>query len=291
MKLAILSGKGGTGKSSIAASIAVMFSKKEKIIAVDCDVDAPNLGLILGGRFKWKRIKTNEKAFLIKEMCVRCGRCYEVCNFGAIKWSVGKKPVFDKMLCDGCGACQLVCDVNAIELRHVFNARIGVGKSRYGFHIVSGQLEMGESGSGKIVSVVKEEAYKIAEREGIENIIIDSSAGIGCPVIASVKDADVGIVVTEPTPSAFEGLKRSSEVLQHFGIPYGIVINKYDINAKVLKGIEMFAKEQDIPVIGKIPYDEDFVKALVELKPIVTYKDSFKQVFEDILDKLSNFNV
>jgi len=292
-KIVILSGKGGVGKSSVVASLAVLLARNRKIIAVDCDVDASNLALVLGLRTdafeSWHPVQTSEKALLVPEKCTHCEKCKSVCNFNAISWDEKKgEPIFNELLCEGCGACQLVCDAGAIELKKVDNAKVGFGRTKYGFYIVSGQLKMGEAGSGKVVSVVKDRAYELAKKEEAEIILIDSAAGIGCPVIASVRDADYGVVVTEPTPSAFSDMKRALSVLNHFGIKYGIIINRYDINTKLTETIEKFANEHDLPILGKIPYDRTFVDALVNLIPIVIYDKKYEKLFSEILAKIVN---
>ncbi|MCD6590908.1 MAG: ATP-binding protein [Candidatus Aenigmarchaeota archaeon] len=289
--ITILSGKGGVGKSSITGSLAVLLSKEKKIIAVDCDVDASNLGLVLGleeNDFEsWEHTETSEKAKLIEDKCVSCRKCLEVCNFSAITWNDEKNlPIFNKFLCEGCGACTLVCPTKAIELVKVKNAKIGIGKTPYGFPIISGQLEMGESGSGKVVTEVKNKAMKIAEREKAEIMLVDSAAGIGCPVIASVNGSDFVIAVTEPTPSALNDLKRALSVVEHFRIPYGLIINKYDINPEFTKKIEEFAKENGIPILGLIPYSKKFVEAVINMKPVIVYEKRFESIFEEIKEKI-----
>ncbi len=287
--ITILSGKGGTGKSSVTASLAVLLGKRKKIVGADCDVDAPNLGLVLGLREfdSCEKIQTSEKAKLLEERCTGCRKCLEICNFGAISWNKEKnKPVFNKLVCEGCGACQIVCPNNAIKLEKVNNAEICVGKTKYGFYVVSGQLKMGESGSGKIVYKVKEKAREIAKNEKAEFMLIDSSAGIGCPVIASVQGSDFVIAVTEPSPSALNDLKRSLQVVEHFGIPCGIIINKFDLNEKFTGKIQEFAEKQKIQILGKIPYDRKFVEALVKLKPVVVYDKKFEKIFVEILENI-----
>jgi len=288
-KITVLSGKGGVGKSSIAASLAVLLSEKHKVVCADCDVDASNLALVLGLKEKnfeeWEKISTNEKAILNEKKCNGCGKCVESCYFNAIKWNEEKKlPVFDEFSCEGCGACEIVCQKNAISLVQVENAKIGYGKTKYGFTVVSGQLEMGESGSGKVVAEVR----KLAEEKGkdAEIMIIDAAAGIGCPVIASVVGSDFVIGVTEPTPSGLSDLKRALQMTRHFGIECGIVINKHDLNTEMSKKIEKFAKENAMPVLAKIGYDKSFVNALVNLVPIIEYNPKIRPVFEEILQKL-----
>ena len=289
--ITIASGKGGVGKSMLASSLAMVLAESRKVITVDCDVDAPNLGLSLGLKDSdydtWKEITTNEKAELIESRCNGCKKCVDVCNFNAIEWDDERDmPVFDRMFCEGCGACELVCPRDAIVLKKAMNAKIGTGKTRYGFGIVSGQLKMGESGSGKIVFVTKKTAEDIGRKEGAEIMLIDAAAGIGCPVIASITGSDYVVAVTEPTPSAFSDLERVLRVVEHFGIPYGLVINKHDINNAFTKRVEHFAKGAGIPIIGKIPYDKEFVKANVGMKPIVSYDRGKKKMFQKIASEV-----
>lgn len=288
--LTVLSGKGGTGKTSLTASLAVLLAEKKRIIAVDCDVDAPNLALALGSvenTFSWKPVYTSEKAVLIPEKCMGCKKCVSTCVFSAISWNEQeKKPIFDKFLCEGCGTCQLVCPAKAIKLKKVKNGKIGSVKSKYGFTLISGQLKPGESGSGNIVTEVRSFAEKLSKKQKTEIMLIDAAAGIGCPVIASVNDSDYIVAITEPTPTAFTDLKRALQVVEHFRIPYGLIINRYDINKKTSQKIENFAEKYGIPVLGKIPYNKNFVKALVELKPIVTWDKSASKLFSEILNRV-----
>ena len=281
--ITILSGKGGVGKSSITASLAVLLSEKEKIVAVDCDVDAPNLSLILGvKKIKNRRqIATNEKAAVNKK-AKNCKNIVDVCTFSAISWNEKKNlPEINKFLCEGCGACKLLCP-EGIELKKIKNAVIGEAETNYKFPLIFGQLKIGESGSGKIVSEIK----KLAETKQADLMILDSSAGIGCPVIASLEGSDFVVAITEPTPSALSDLKRALQVVEHFRIPYGIIINKYDLNPNFTKKIERFMQRNKIPLLGKIPYNKKFVEALVNLTPIVVYDKRIKKLFKDILNKI-----
>lgn len=290
--ITVLSGKGGVGKSSIAASLAVLLAKKKRVMVADCDVDAPNLALCLGTdcmKFDWKNIETSEKAELIREKCEHCKACFENCSFNAIIWDRKKGiPIFNKFLCEGCGVCSLVCQSKAIKLKRVINGKIGVGKTSYGFKIVSGQLKIGESGSGEVVTAVRKQLLDSARKEGTDYAIIDASAGIGCPVIASVVGSDYVIAVTEPTPAAMSDLKRALEVVNHFKIHHGLIINRWDINKEFSEKIENFAKENNIPILEKIPYDKKFVEALINLTPIVVYDQRFEGLFSTILTKVLN---
>lgn len=288
-KLVIISGKGGTGKSSVMASLALLLSKEKKIVGVDCDVDAPNLGLCLSVKdkdFKFEEVETSYKARIDKKKCIGCGKCKEVCRFSAISIDEKGKPDIDRFSCEGCGACSLVCPVKAIKLEKVKDGKIGVAETKYGFNLVSGQLKMGESGSGKIVYLTKEKARELAEKEGASFILIDSAAGTGCPVIASVQGSDFVIAVTEPTQTAFHDLKKSLLVVEHFKIPYGLIINKFDVNKNVSEKIEIFAREKNIPLLGKIPYDVKFVEALVNLTPLVLYAKEYENLFNKIKENI-----
>ena len=276
MKIVVASGKGGVGKSMLASALILLFSKEKKVVACDCDVDAPNLGLWLGiTEYDTKeKVSTSEKAFIDKKKCIRCGKCKEVCNFKAIEKKNGEFEV-NPFLCEGCGACKLVCPVNAIKIKPVKNGEIRVNKTKYNFPLISGKLYVGETGSGKIVEELKNKT----EEFSYDVAIFDSPAGIGCPVIASVRGTDYAILVTEPTPSGFSDLKRILEIVNHFQIPYGIVINKYDINQKVSEEIEKWAKEK---FLGKISYDKKVIDCIVNLKPII--KSGSKVVNE--IDKI-----
>ena len=277
----------------LASSMTMLLARKKKIIAVDCDVDAPNLGLCLGLKDSdydsWKEITTNEKAELTEERCIGCKKCMNVCAFNAIQWDkIKNKPIIDRMFCEGCGACLIICPANALKLKEVKNARIGIGITRYGFPVVSGQLSMGESGSGKIVFVTKKTAEDLANKAEAEIMMIDSAAGIGCPVIASITGSDFVVAVTEPTPSAFSDVERVIKVVEHFRIPYGLVINKHDLNKEFTKKVDSYAVNRHIPVLGKIPYDRKFVEAMVKMMPIVEYDKGYEGIFSDIVKKIGN---
>ncbi len=283
--IVVLSGKGGVGKSTLTASLAVLLGRKKRLVAADCDVDASNLALVLGAKKakESKKISTNFKAS-VNSKCTGCKKCLD-CPFGAITWDEKKnKPVINRFLCEGCGYCQLVCPEGAIDLKEVQNAEVSVADTDYGFPVVTGQLKMGEAGSGKVVSVVRDKAEEIAGKA--ETILIDAPPGIGCPVIASVRNSDFVVAITEPTPSAFNDLKRALEVVEYFKVNYGLVINRWDLNPDYTKKIEEFAKKRNIPLLGRIPYDKRFVDALVNLTPAVVHDKSFEPTFKGILDKV-----
>jgi MinD superfamily P-loop ATPase len=279
MKIVVASGKGGVGKSMLASALILLFSKERKVVACDCDVDAPNLGLWLGiTKYDFiERISTSEKAFINKKKCTQCGKCKEVCNFRAIERN-GEFKV-NPFLCEGCGVCELVCPVNAIKIKPVKNGEVRINKTKYGFPLVSGKLYAGESGSGKIV----EELKRKIEEFKYEIAIFDSPAGIGCPVIASVRGCDFAILITEPTPSGFSDLKRILKIVNHFQIPYGVVINKWDINTTASRKIEKWSKEK---FLGKISYDKKVIDCIVNLKPITKSDSEVIEEINRIFDKL-----
>ncbi len=270
-QITVLSGKGGVGKSSITASLAVTLAKTQKVVCADCDVDAANLALILGiEEFKDEHsISVKQIAKFDMDKCTGCGKCKDICYFDAIGWKDGK-PYLKEFGCEGCGVCPVVCPFNAIKLVDVKNAKIGTATTKYGFPIITGQLEVGQSGSGKIVAKVKD----LAKQQDADYMIIDAAAGIGCPVIASIVGSDYVIAVTEPTPSGISDLKRVLTIVEHFNIPYSVILNKYDINPGYYK--------ED--VLAKIPYDKNFVNALTALKPIVAYDEKYKEIFNQIAD-------
>ena len=285
----VLSGKGGVGKSSITASLAVSFSKENKIVCADCDVDASNLSLLFAlsedKYVSWEKLSTNKIAIIDYEKCINCGKCLEICHFNAIKLK-DEKRVVSEFGCEGCGACELICPVNAITLENIDNALIGYAKTNYGFKIASAQLQPGNSGSGKVVSKVRSNAKEI--EKDADFLIIDSAAGIGCPVIASVTGTDYAVIVTEPTPSGFSDLKKAIEIVNHFKINKGIIINKYDVNPSFVSEIEKYAKENSIKIISKIPYDKNFVKAMVEMIPVIDFNKKYEILFDEIKKEILN---
>jgi MinD superfamily P-loop ATPase len=288
--IVILSGKGGVGKSSITASLAVAISKENEIICADCDVDASNLSLLFSlneeDYKEWKSLSTNQVAVIDKEKCIKCGKCLNICYFKALEQK-DDFPEVSKFGCEGCGACELVCPVKAISLKNINNAKIGYAETSYHFNVVSAQLEAGFSGSGKVVSEVKKKARELTNSD---YLIIDSAAGVGCPVIASVSGSDYAIIVTEPTPSGFSNLKKALKIVNHFNIKKGIIINKYDINNLLTQKISNFAKEEGIEILSKIPFDKSFVESMTKMIPIIDYKKDYECFFNDLRNKvLRNF--
>ncbi|KPJ70662.1 hypothetical protein AMJ51_01390 [Microgenomates bacterium DG_75] len=281
MKIAVASGKGGVGKSMLASSLAMLFSQEEKVVALDCDVDAPNLHLWLGENEKWdetEKISVAEKPVIDLKKCTGCGKCVEICAFKALQL-IKEKPVVNEFYCEGCGACEVICPVKAITMIPIKNAEIKIKKNVQGFPLVSAQLFPGETGSGKIVDEIK----RRADNFEYEVMMLDSPAGTGCPVIAALNGTDFAVLITEPTPSGFSDLKRVLTVVNHFKILYGVVINKWDINKKVSDEIKDWSQEK---FLGEIDYDKRIFQAIAELKPILNTDLPAKKQIEEIYAKL-----
>ena len=281
-QIVVASGKGGTGKTSIVAS----FASLTKAVFADCDVDAPNLHLILKPEIIEKiPYEGMEVAEINVEECIKCGACQKACRFDAIK---NFRVVNEK--CEGCGVCMLVCPVNAIEMKKRVNGYVHVANTRFG-EFVYGLLIPGEEASGKLVALVRQKAKEIAERKDKNLIIIDAPAGIGCPVIASLSGTDLAVIIAEPTMAAIHDMERILEVAKHFKVKAVVCINKYDINEEMMKKIEEYCRERGIEIIGKIPFNRKFTEAMVKEKNIVEYDqelaDLMKKIWEKIEDMIS----
>ncbi len=285
MRIVVASGKGGVGKSMFSSSLSVLFSKTKKVVAIDCDVDAPNLGLWLGVTQPdtKHKISTSTKASINLDVCKRCGKCIDVCRFNAIPDSF----VVNHFFCEGCGACQLVCPTNAISLDPVNNGEIRRARTRFGFELVYGQVYPGETGSGKVVSEIR----KLADGLNSDLQILDAAAGIGCPVIASIQNTDFAILITEPSVSGLADIQRALEIIQHFNVPYGVVINQWDINPRMTAKIEEWAGDK---LLGKLSYDKRVVDSIVNLKPVILsdskIADEIRRVFERVNERLLLLN-
>ncbi len=285
MKIAVTGGKGGTGKSMVATSLAVEYARKNKTMLVDADAECPNDHLLLSIK---RKLHSNVYQPIPKwdfEKCTKCGKCAAVCKQNAIVFVKGKYPAFVKDVCIGCKACIVACPENAISETKKQIGTIYTGKN-YGVELVSGELKLGELASGEIVSEVRKESDRINGRLKAEVMLIDSAAGIGCPVIASLTGTDYIVAVTEPTPSALNDLNRVLYLARHFRIRHGIVINKYDLEKGFCRKTEEFAKNNGIPVIGRIPYRKDFVESTIKMKPVVDINPSYRKYFSEIINRI-----
>jgi len=289
IKIVVASGKGGVGKSMLASTLAMLFSLKRSIVAIDADVDAPNLSLWLGGIKKWdkiKRISVTEKAVAIKKKCPDCQKCIDICQFGALSLKNNQLKI-NPFLCEGCGACQEVCPPGTIKMRKVTNGEIMVKNNIFGFPLISAQLYPGQTSSGKIVDEIKKQAQDFKSQVAI----IDSPAGTSCPVISAINGADFAILITEPTPAGFTDLKRVLKIVDHFKIPWALVVNKWNMNIPQSRLIISWA---DTHFLGKISYDQKIFKAIANFRPILKtnllVKREINQIFIKLLKKLPPVN-
>jgi len=279
MKIVVLSGKGGTGKTSLAASLAVFISENHKILLVDADVDCPNEHLIFEGKEKEKKdVYASKIAVLKKEIPFE--KCRGICQFDAIKDENGNAAV-DARACEGCGACAVACP-EAFEMKDIKTGDMVVYEGAK-FNLVSGKLLPGEKNSGKIVHEIRKKADEVAENENDEVILIDSAAGIGCPVIASVMGCNYAVVVVEPTPASISSVKRAIEVVKHFAIPYSVVMNKAGLSEE---NEEMIRKELGQNIIGEIPYDKELPKLLANKIPPIKGKGKSAQALMKISENI-----
>jgi len=265
-QLTILSGKGGTGKTTVTASFAALSNDA---VFADCDVDASNLHLLLKPEVKETiEFKGLELAVIDPEKCTRCGLCEEQCRFDAIH-----DFQIDPVHCEGCGVCTVICPTNAVSMVERICGQAYVSETKYG-PMSHARLYPGMENSGKLVSLVKQNAKKIAEENDHELVLIDCPPGIGCPVIASLSNVELGLVVVEPTLSGIHDLKRALRLLDHFNVEPLMCVNKHDLNNENTRFIKEFCREAHIEVAGLIPFDPTVTRAMVSGKPVVEFAPS-----------------
>ena len=265
-QLTVISGKGGTGKTSITAAFA---SLADNAVFADCDVDAADLHLILKPSIK-KTIGFHglKLACIDKDQCIDCKKCYDSCRFGAIDEEIN----LIKESCEGCGVCEYVCPVDAITMVDRDSGFAYISETRFG-PMAHAVLKTAEEASGKLVTVGRENAKRLAEEKKKDMVIIDGPPGIGCPVIASLTGVDLVLIVTEPTLSAIHDLERILGVAHHFEIPAVVCINKYDINLDNTEKIEQYCENNGIKVVGKLPYDTVVTEAMIHEKNVIEFSD------------------
>jgi MinD superfamily P-loop ATPase len=259
-ELVIISGKGGTGKTSITASFAALA---QKAVLADCDVDAADLHLVLRPQIEnhHATFSSGHIAVIRSLECIECGLCQSVCRFGAIKRK-GEVYAVDPFSCEGCGVCVEFCPARAIDFPEHVCGEWYVFATPFG-EMVHARMNPGAESSGKLVSLVRKEARKIAEKQDADYLLIDGPPGIGCPVIASITGADAVLIVTEPTLSGEHDLQRVLELANSFGIPAMVCVNKWDINPHMTERIETKVNESGAIPIGRIPYDEGVTRAQI----------------------------
>lgn len=273
-EVVVISGKGGTGKTSIVAAFA---SLAENAVLADCDVDAADLHLVLEPHVKQTSdFSGGKQAAIIAEKCIGCGRCMDLCRFGAIDVDgpandiVAKTYTVDPVSCEGCKVCVEFCPVDAIDFKDAINGQWFVSDTRFG-PMVHAKLGIAEENSGKLVTLIRQKAKEIAADQNRNLILVDGSPGIGCPVIASIAGADLVLVVTEPTLSGRHDLERVGELTASFGIRTLVCINKADVNRDITNQMVQDASRRGVKVVGKIPYDDAFTKAQILKATVVEY--------------------
>ncbi|MCR4426671.1 MAG: ATP-binding protein [Firmicutes bacterium] len=263
-ELLVISGKGGTGKTSIVGAFAVL--SKNKVLA-DCDVDAADLHLLLKPTVReTTEFYGSKKAGLDEAKCTGCGDCIEACRFGAIVMGKGRIEI-DPISCEGCAVCSHVCPQGAIVMQDNLSGHWFISDTPYG-PLVHARLGVAEESSGKLVTRVRDEARSLAKSLELDLIIIDGPPGIGCPVIASISGVDLALIVTEPTVAGTHDMARALELARHFGVEVVVCINKYDLHEGKAQEIEQHCAAEGIQVAGKIPFDEGVVTALTRGMPV-----------------------
>jgi len=279
-KVAVVSGKGGSGKTTVASSFAAIA--KDTVI-VDCDVDAPDMHILLQPEIQVsEEFQASKVAAIDPDLCIECGLCEENCRFDA-----AHPPEIDPIACEGCSVCTLVCPEDAIDMKPRISGHLYESDTRLG-RMVHAKLLPGEGNSGLLVTEVKKRAQRIAEETGADRILIDGSPGIGCPVIATLTGVEIAVVVTEPTVSGIHDMERVIRLIRRFQTIPTVIINKYDLNSNNTARIEAFCKREDIELLGKIPFDPITTKSMVHVTTLPEYAphhdlvDLFKEMWNRI---------
>jgi MinD superfamily P-loop ATPase len=263
-ELIVISGKGGTGKTSVLGAFASLAENK---VLCDADVDAADLYLILEPNTKERQdFQEGHRAVIDKDKCTECGMCRELCRFHAISPEYEVDPID----CEGCGVCVYFCPAEAIEFPLKTCGELFISDTRCG-PMVHARLGIAEDNSGKLVTLTRQRARELAKKKGLNLILTDGPPGLACPVIASITGADGVLIVTEPTLSGHHDMDRVVELANHFEIPASVCINKYDLNRDMTETIEGYARDKGLPVVGRIPFDPSFTEAMVQKQTIMEY--------------------
>jgi MinD superfamily P-loop ATPase len=289
-ELVVVSGKGGTGKTSLTASFAALAGRS---VIADCDVDAADLHLVLAPRVKLrKEFRAGYEAVINPDLCTACGLCREVCRFDAVRVDAegSGKPRFsvDTTACEGCGVCVRSCAEGAIDFPERVSGEWYVSDTRCG-PMVHARLGIAAENSGKLVSLVRRQAREIAEREGQELLLVDGPPGIGCPVIASLTGTSAVLVVTEPTLSGEHDLERVLRLARHFEVPAAVCVNKWDLNPEMTARIERGASELGAWTAGRVRYDPGVTAAQIQGKTVVEIDAPSGNDIRNLWNAICNF--
>jgi len=280
--LVVLSGKGGTGKTSLVGALAALVPEK---VLCDADVDAADLHLLLHPDIRERHVfYAGHKALIDPERCVQCGACLDWCRFGAIDPAFRINP----LLCEGCGVCQYLCPVQAIDFPDNLCGEWYISETRFG-PFVHARLGIAEENSGKLVALVRREARRLAEEQNLSWVLTDGPPGIGCPVISSLGDATAVLVITEPSVAGRHDLERVAALAEHFGLPVSVLVNKADLHWETAREIAQLCGERGYAFLGYLPFDPDFTRAQVEGKTIMEYNNKKLQaILHEVWEKLEN---
>ena len=266
-ELIVISGKGGTGKTSIMAAFS---SLAESLVLCDTDVDAADLHLIMNPKVIQRTdFQSGNTAVINKDPCTECGLCREMCRFNAISADYKVNPID----CEGCGVCVHFCPEHTIDFPVSTCGEWFVSDTRFG-PMVHARLGIAEENSGKLVTLVRQEARKLTEAKNLDLILTDGPPGVGCPVIASIGGASAVLIVTEPTVSGRHDMERVALLAAHFKVPAMICVNKFDLNVELTREIEKYAEEKNIACLGRIPFDPIFTKAMIQAQTVFEYDGS-----------------
>ncbi|BAI81143.1 iron-sulfur cluster-binding protein [Deferribacter desulfuricans SSM1] len=283
-EIVVISGKGGAGKSTITAGLAYFLSQKD--IVVDADVDAADMHILLEPKIlKKDKFYSGLRFEINQERCVKCNRCYEVCEFDAVNFD-GDTYLIDKLSCEGCGFCSYECKAEAINSYEKLTGEKYISITRFGNKMVHARLFVGEENSGKLIAEIKAEAKKIAEKEGSEIILVDGPPGIGCNAISSLTNTNTAILVAESTESGFHDIKRCWELVSYFKCKVGLIINKFGLNPEIDCKIIDYFSDKNVEYIGKIDYSKVVVEALKSKKVLPEYDHYYVKVFGEFFDKI-----
>jgi MinD superfamily P-loop ATPase len=273
-ELVVISGKGGTGKTTLMAAFASLAEKK---VLCDADVDAADLHLIMDPTTVERHdFQSGHNAIINPDKCTACGLCRELCRWNAIDEEFKVDPI----ACEGCGVCFYFCPEGAIDFPMNTCGEWSISETRFG-PMVHARLGIAEENSGKLVTLVRQEAKKLAERSELDLILTDGPPGVGCPVIASLGGASAALIVTEPTVSGKHDMERVAELAAFFKVPAMVCINKFDLNADASGDIERFVSHRGLSFLGRIPFDPAFTKAMVQGQTIFEY-DSHAEAGEAV---------
>ena len=283
-QITIVSGKGGTGKTSITAAFASIAQNK---ILVDCDVDAADLFLITQPTILKSHVYSGGKVAVIdEEICTNCGICMDLCRFDAISL-VNDQTTISEYSCEGCRLCEVACPVEAIKMIENLESRWFESETRFG-PMVHAKLGIGEDNSGKLVTQIRDIATKTAKEQAIETVLIDGPPGIGCPVISTLTGVDVALMVTEPTLSGMHDLHRLIKLAKSFKLKSYVLINKFDLNSDISDEIDALCEKEDIEVLAKVPFNRDFVDAMVNQQSVIEYapQSALSQMLKEVWHRI-----